>query len=106
MLAKVRGIRRGGNYSAWANAVLRLLAVLALVAVLALAGTAVAEYRVLHAVTKLPEVGYERVLSLECPVLAIREEDSAGASTSAENAGSFAKPRLAGFSCAIPLTPD
>ena len=106
MLAKIRGIRRGGNYSPWANAVLRLLAVLAVVAALALAGTAVAEYRVLHTVTMLPEAGYERVLSLECPDLAIGEEDSAGASTPAENAGSFAKPRLAGFSCAITLTPD
>ena len=106
MLAKIRVIRIGGNRSPWANAVLRLLAVFALVAALALAGTAVAEYRVLHAVTMLPEAGYEKVLSLECPELAIGEEDTAGAATSTKNAGSFANLRLAGFSCAIPLTPD
>ena len=67
MFAIVRGIRKSRNDGTGANTALRLLAVLALVAALALVGSAVAEYRVLHAVTRLPEMGYEGVLSLECP---------------------------------------
>ena len=106
MFALVKGIRTGGNYSPRANAVLRLLTVLALVAALALVGSAIAEYRVLHAVTRLPGAGYERVLSLECPDYPVRAEGSAVMPTPPETAGSLAKPRLAGFWCAIPLTPD
>lgn len=106
MFAIVRGIRKRRNDGTGANTALRLLAVLALVAALALVGSAVAEYRVLHAVTRLPEMGYEGVLSLECPDFSVGEESGAGTLTSAENVESLAKPRLAGFWCAIPLTPD
>ena len=106
MFAIVRGIRKSRNDGTGANTVLRLLVVLALVAALSLVGSAVAEYRVLHAVTRLPETGYEGVLSLECPHFPVGEKSGAGTLTSAENVERFAKPRLAGFWCAIPLTPD
>ena len=106
MFAIVRGIRKSRNDGPGANTALRLLAVLALVVALALVGSAVAEYRVLHAVTRLPEMGYGRVLSLECPNFPVGEESGAGTLTSAEHSETLTKPKLAGFWCAIPLTPD
>ena len=94
------------NRYRWVKDATRWLAVVATVLALGLAGTAFTEYRLLEAATRLPVEGYERVLSLDCPVSAGTIGNGPAIAITAEPPNSPFKPDLRGFSCTVLFTPD
>ncbi len=99
-------IRQSGSNCPWISHLLRLVTIAALVVALGLAGSAFAEYRLLHAVASLPHAEGATVLTLDCPASLSMESERSEVVAPDSTVAPQVPSMLQGLRCTIPLYPD
>ena len=99
-------IQENRSGAPWPHRLLRALLVAGLVAAFGLAGSALSEYRLLHAVAALPDTASVQVLTLDCPTATASAQTGPEVIAAGDTLTAPFPLTLQGFRCTITLTPD